>query len=383
MKSTFVYLDYIDKLRKRLDTESPFIQVLLGPRQVGKTTSVLRMIEEHYSSSAFYVSSDDHFNPDAEWLAEQWLTAASEKRILFVDEIQKVFNWPETIKRLYDNAKRQGSLVPCVLLGSSSLQIQKGLTESLTGRFQLTRAYHWNFQESAAGYGLSFDEYQKYGGYPGSYPLISSNDWADYVKTSIIETVVEKDILQFQNVKNPALFRQAFDILISYPAQEISYTKLLGQLQDRGNIVIVKHYLKLYEGAFLITHLEKFSNKKHLQRSSSPKILPLAPCFPYLQIRADYTPEEKGRVFEAIVGDQLIRTGENLYYWRDGNLEVDFILRAGREMWAIEAKSGVKEKRSGLLEFQKRNPMARLAIINQNNYADFEKDPLSFLRERF
>ncbi|MCC7309606.1 MAG: ATP-binding protein [Acidobacteria bacterium] len=379
----FVHLGYIDKLRERLEKEGPFIQVLLGPRQVGKTTSVLRLIEEHFPDSAIYVSTDDHFNPDDEWLAEQWLIAAGEKKILFVDEIQKIFNWPETIKRLYDNAKRRNSLLGCVLLGSSSLEIQKGLTESLTGRFQLTRAHHWNFHESAAGYGLDFDEYLRYGGYPGSYPLINDDDWADYVKTSIVETVVEKDILQFQNVRNPALFRQAFEILISYPAQEISYTKLLGQLQDRGNVEVVKHYLKLYEGAFLIKHLEKFSNKKLLQRASAPKIVPLAPCLPYLQIRTEYKPGEKGRIFEALVGSQLIRTGEEVFYWREGNNEVDYVLRYGRDIWAIEVKSGRKEKRSGLLEFQKRNPNARLAIINQYNYQQFEKDPILFLQERF
>lgn len=378
-----VELAHINKLKERLDSDGDLIQVLLGPRQVGKTTSVLNLIDEHYQGKAHYASADDVFTGDRDWMTEQWVTAASENKILFIDEIQKIFNWPETIKRLYDRAKREKALIKCVLLGSSSLQIQKGLTESLTGRFQLIRAYHWNYAESAEGYGLSFDEYLRFGGYPGSYPMINSDDWDDYVRNSIIGTVVEKDILQFQNVKNPALFRQAFEILVSYPAQEISYNKLLGELQDRGNVEIVKHYLSLYEGAFLIKHLEKYTGKKVLQKASSPKILPLAPCLPYLQILSEYTPVEEGRIFETIVGSQLVRTGAELFYWRDGNFEVDFVLRSGKDIWAIEVKSGKKERRTGLNEFQKRYPSARLALINKENYFEFEKDPLTFLRDKF
>lgn len=374
-----IFLSFIKKLQERIDSGSTLLQVILGPRQTGKTTTVLKLIEEFYTDSSIYVSADQIFNADGRWIREQWLKAQSEKKILFIDEIQKAENWAETIKSLYDEAKRYNNLVQCVLLGSSSLAIQNGLTESLTGRFQLIRAYHWNYYESNLGYNLNFKDYLNYGGYPGSYQFINSGDWLDYVKNSIVSTVVEKDILQFRSVKSPALFKQAFEILVSYPAQEISYTKLLGQLQERGNVEIIKHYISLYDGAFLLRALDKYSNKPILRRASSPKILPLAPCLPYLQSRSNYTSEERGRVFEALVGAQLVRTGEELYYWREGKHEVDFVYKVGRNIWAIEVKSGRKHTGDGLKKFKDSFPASKMAIITMENYQAFEKDPLEFL----
>jgi len=269
-----IYLSFINTLQARLADKDIPIQVILGPRQVGKTTTALKMIDEFYKESSLYVSADQIFNPSTAWLREQWLTAQGEKKILFVDEIQKIENWAEVIKGLYDEAKKTHSPVSCGHWGSTSLQIQKELTESLTGRFQLLRAYHWNVEESESAYGLTLAQFLKFGGYPGSYVFIKSNDWVDYVKNSIISTVIEKDILQYHTVKSPALFKQAFEIITSYPAQEISYTKLLGQLQDKGNVEIIKYYLSLYEGAYLGKVLEKFSNKSHLRKTSATKILP-------------------------------------------------------------------------------------------------------------
>jgi len=377
-----IYLNFIDILRERLTSDNRLIQVILGPRQVGKTTTVLKLIEDHYQDRALYISTEDTFNPDSAWLQEQWIAAQTSAKILFIDEIQKSQNWSGTIKALFDESKRKKKEVQCVLLGSSSLEIQTGLTESLTGRFQLIRAYHWNYAESKLGYKLTFEEYCKYGGYPGSYHLRNEQSWADYVKNSIVSTVIEKDILLYQRVRNPALFRQAFEILISYPAQEISYTKLLGQLQDRGNVELVKYYINLYEGAFLIKALEKFSNKTTLRKASSPKILLLAPCLSYLQIRAEYSEQELGRVFESMVGAQLHRTGEDLYYWREGKNEVDFVLKIGKLIYAIEVKSGKRQSRRGLEVFKKKFPSAQLVLINREDYLDFEKDPLLFLEQR-
>jgi len=375
----FVRLNIIDKLSHNLKTSPQFIQVILGPRQVGKTTSILHYLEHEYKGPYVFVSSDSVFNASTLWLREKWQEARQKKALLVIDEIQKVENWSEVVKSLWDEDKRSKKLTPCVLLGSSSLELQRGLTESLTGRFQLITAYHWNFHESTEGYDLTFDQYLKFGGYPGSYPLIKDEVWLTYLKNSIIETVIEKDILKNHTVKSPALFKQAFEILISYPAQEVSYTKLLGQLQDKGNTELVKHYIKLYEGAFLIKALEKFSTNSIKTRSSSPKILPLCPAFFYSNILDEYSATEKGRVFELIVGAQLIRTGLDLYYWREGAHEVDYILKRGRKIWAVEVKSGKKKSAKGLDIFLAKFAQAKGIIITLENYLDFEKDPLNFL----
>jgi predicted AAA+ superfamily ATPase len=376
-----INLSFINSLHQNISRKNGLIQVIIGPRQVGKTTTVTHYFESKHSGKFHYVSADKVFNSNANWLSEVWALAQKDGKILIIDEIQKCENWAEVIKKLWDAAKKSKQQFPCVLLGSSSLEIQKGLTESLTGRFQLIKAHHWNFAESHLGYKMNFEEYLKFGGYPGSYQFKKSLEWTNYVKNSIIGTVIEKDILQFHNVKSPALFRQAFEIIVSYPAQEISYTKLLGQIQERGNVDLVKYYISLFEGALLIRALEKFSDKRIKMKVSSPKILPLAPCLFYIGILDDYSSDERGRAFELIVGSQLVRTGHDLYYWRDGKYEVDFVLKVGRKVFAIEIKSGRKKNTAGVEVFKEKFQGSKSIIIAPENYEEFETDPIEFLEK--
>lgn len=374
-----IKLSFINEIDKSLSDKNGLIQVLIGPRQVGKTTSVTHYFETNYPNQFLYESADQVFNSNFSWLQSLWQTALDKNLILIIDEIQKCENWAELIKKLWDETKKNKKQIRCVLLGSSSLEIQKGLTESLTGRFKLIKAYHWNYEESNKAYKVDFNNYLKFGGYPGSYDYINSKDWVNYVKNSIISTVIEKDILQYQKVKSPSLFKQAFEILISYPAQEISYTKLLGQIQDKGNVDLVKYYISLYEGAFLMKALEKYSEKKIKTKSSSPKILPLAPCLYFLNILEEYTSDEKGRVFELVVGAQLIKLDYPLYYWREGNAEVDFVLKIGRTIYAVEVKSGRKKTNNGIEKFKAQFKNVKSIIISPENYFDFEKDPEGYL----
>lgn len=382
MVKKLIELPFQSKLASNLSLNNKLLQVVLGPRQVGKTTSVLRLLEEKFANDYHYVSADGNFHSTGQWIIENWNAAFREKKILVIDEIQKCENWSETIKMLWDEYKKQErSDFQCVLLGSSSLKLHQGLSESLTGRFQLILAYHWNYRESKEGYGLNFEEYLQIGGYPGTYPFAKDHiEWANYLKNSIISTIIEKDILVNQTVKSPALFRQAFELLISYPAQEISFTKLLGQLQDRGNVELIKHYIHLFEEAYLIKTLSKYSTRAIVQKSSSPKILPLAPSFYYLNHLGSYDSEERGRVFELVVGIQLVRTECDLFYWRNGNDEVDYILKRGKSIWAIEVKSGRKKNTKGLLKFKELVPQAKLVVITPQNYEDFECDPMAFLK---
>jgi predicted AAA+ superfamily ATPase len=217
-----INLPFIDKLERALSRPMALIQLVIGPRQVGKTTTLLKYLNENHPEQFHYYSADQVFNASAQWILEIWSKARLEKKILVIDEIQKCENWSEVIKKFWDEDKRQKNNFPCILLGSSSLNIQKGLSESLTGRFQLHKVFHWNYQESKSGYGLSFQECLKRGGYPGSYVFTDQEEWVSYVRQSIVLTVIEKDILQNHTVKSPALFKQAFEIIMSYPAQEIS-----------------------------------------------------------------------------------------------------------------------------------------------------------------
>ena len=374
-----INLPFLKQLDVNIAAKNSLIQVIIGPRQVGKTTTILNYLEQHLKNKAHYVSADQIFHSTPQWVEEQWRFAHQQNKMLIIDEIQKCENWPEIIKSLWDEFKRKKIELKCVLLGSSSLQIQKGLTESLTGRFQLIYAYHWNYKESHDGYGLNFEQYLKFGGYPGSYQFLNTQNWESFVKNSIVSTVIEKDILQYSTVKSPTLFKQAFEILISYPAQEISYTKLLGQLQNKGNVELIKYYIRLYEGAFLVRSLEKFSNKKIKIKTSSPKILPMAPCLYFLNILDEYSSEERGHAFELLVGTQLVRTGHELYYWREGKYEVDYILKKGKKIWAIEVKSGRNKTTSGLQKFRDEYPHSSAVLISPDNYQEFEKDPMAYL----
>lgn len=376
----WVELPFVKQIESQLDGR--FIQVLLGPRQVGKTTSLLANLKANYKPDEYFYENCDAMTTTYDRLLEVW-DQTIEGKILVLDEIQKIPQWSEYIKKFWDENKRKRIPTKCILLGSSSLNLQSGLTESLTGRFELTRAWHWNLQQSATGYDIDLEKFLFFGGYPGSYPLIKNpRRWKNYLTDAIVETVIGKDILSQAQVKSPALFKQAFQLVSSYPAQEISYNKLLGQLQDRGNIDLVKYYLELLAGAFLIKPIFKYSGRSIVRKSSSPKIIPLAPALSTYHCIEKIDSEYRGRVFESVVGSDLIRENVELYYWRDASAEVDYVLELDSRLVAIEVKSGRKKNSKGLLEFSKHFPKAVPVIISVDNYLAFAKNPLGFLRKR-
>lgn len=375
-----IELPFVKDIRSQLDGR--FIQVLLGPRQVGKTTSLLNDLKFHYKSDEYFYENCDAMTTTYDRLVEVW-DQTIEGKILVLDEIQKIPQWSEYIKKFWDQNKRKGIPTRCILLGSSSLHLQKGLSESLTGRFELTRAWHWDLPQSVEGYNVDLEKFLLHGGYPGSYPLIGNRArWKNYLTESIVETVIGKDILSQAHVKSPALFKQAFQLLASYPAQEISYNKLLGQLQDKGNIDLVKYYLELLEGAFLIKSIFKYSGKVLVKKSSSPKIIPLAPALCTYHLKGIMDKDYRGRIFESVVGSDLIRHQVELCYWRDGNAEVDYVFQLDGQLIALEVKSGRKKSTKGLLEFSKHFSKAIPLVISIENYPSFAKNPIDFLRKR-
>ncbi|MBF0298610.1 MAG: ATP-binding protein [Oligoflexia bacterium] len=371
-KNNKVRCSFVLPLTHALEEIPHLIQVLIGPRQVGKTTGIWQILNTMKESRYHYASADGDLPQHSSWILEQWTHALNKcvNCLLVIDEIQKVENWSETVKKLWDDQKiKKNSNIKLIVLGSSSLGLQKGLSESLTGRYYLHRAYHWSYIQSKEAFKLTFDDFLLYGGYPGSYPLIKNKlHWLNYLKESIIAPVIGKDILQISRVKSPALFKQCFDLVCSYPAQEISYTKLLGQLQDKGNTDLIKYYLELLEGAYLVKQLFKFSNKKILSKSSSPKILPLCPALYSTTLDASMDESEKGRCFELMIGAELIKLPGEIYYWREKNFEVDFVYKFAKKIFAIEIKSGRKKNSKGLEEFKKRFINAELIIITPTNY---------------
>ena len=345
-------------LEERLQEKLNFIQVVLGPRQVGKTTG-LQQIVKSWQGPAHMVSADELVTPSAEWLKLHWEKARSSGPdcLLVVDEVQKIPEWSTVIKFLFDEDRASRKL-KIVLLGSASLSLQKGLGESLAGRYEIVPANHWGLGECRQAFNWGLDDFLKFGGYPAAAELSQDVDrWQSYVRNSIIEPVLIRDILGLTNVNKPALFRQTFELAMSYPAQEISLQKLLGQLQESGNVTTIKHYLELFEGAFLLKILQKYTGSEIKKRGSSPKIIPLntALCHAFKSpLIVDSDPDWRGRIFEAVVGAALTRSKGKLYYWRDGRYEVDFVLELEGKLYALEVKSGRKRRSRGLEKFIQR-----------------------------
>ena len=343
-------------LERRLAEPRRFIQVVAGPRQVGKTT-LLHQVVAGSALPARYASADEPTLRGPDWVAQQWdaarLASAAAGRkgsVLVLDEIQKIGGWSETVKRLWDEDTRAKRPLKVVLLGSAPLLIARGLTESLAGRFETLHLPHWSFTEMHTAFGWNVDQYVFYGGYPGAAPLIrDSTRWARYILDSLIETTISRDILLLSRVDKPALLRRLFELSCRYSGQILSYTKMLGQLQDAGNATTLAHYLDLLAGAGMVRGLPKYAGAIARQRGSSPKLqvlntaLQTAPSGLTLkEARAD--PAHWGRIVESAVGAHLANAaagGEcELFYWRDGNREVDFVARKGRVVTTIEVKTG-------------------------------------------
>lgn len=360
---------FVKKLESRLKENLNFIQVIVGPRQVGKTTGLEQLIKK-WTGPVKMVSADEMMFQPSGWLEMQWIAARAmgSGTLLVVDEVQKIPEWSSIVKMLYDADRRKRDL-KVVLLGSASLQIQKGLSESLAGRYELIKVDHWSFTECEEAFGWSLNEYLKFGGYPAAAELVNDiNRWQSFIRDSIIEPVLLKDLLSLSNVNKPALFRQTFLLCLAYPAMELSYQKLLGQLQEAGNVSTMKHYLEIFESAFLLKTLQKFSGSEVRKRGSSPKILPLNTALihaihPPQEI--DDNPEWRGRVFECAVGAALLNQVDSLYYWRDGQYEVDFIAPFNGKIYAIEVKSSRIRKTGGLVKFIQRYPDAIPVIIDK------------------
>ncbi|HQR53307.1 MAG TPA: ATP-binding protein [Burkholderiales bacterium] len=343
-------------LSERLAEPRHHLQMVAGPRQVGKTTLVQQVVE----AAGIVVrsaSADEPTLRGPQWIEQQWQAArlaAAEAdttgAVLVLDEIQKIPNWSESVKRLWDEDARKRLPLKVVLLGSAPLLVAQGLTESLAGRFELLHLPHWSFSEMRAAFGFTLDQYLFYGGYPGAAPLVREPQrWARYIADSLIETSISRDVLLVTRVDKPALLRRLFELACRYSGQALSYTKMLGQLHDAGNATTLAHYLELLGGAGLVVGLQKYAGDIARSRGSSPKLQVLNTALLTAQSGLSLTEargdgEFWGRLVESAVGAHLANAaagGEfELYYWRERNQEVDFVVKAGRRLAAIEVKSG-------------------------------------------
>ena len=394
------------KLKQRFAEPVRFINILAGPRQVGKTTIVRDLIPPN-SPQGFYISVDEEavvsplgkssnaVSPpqkrDADWLRYYWhearnragkwaeirlrSSAASQNEpyLFAVDEIQKIKQWSEIVKGLWDEDRANGLNMHVVLLGSAPLLIQKGLTESLAGRYELMPITHWGFGEMQQAFDFSLEEFIYFGGYPGSASLIHDESrWRSYVRDSLIHPNIEKDIVQMVHIKNPALLKQLFELGCHYSGQELSLTKIRKVFDENTHVGTLADYLQLLTQAKLLAGLHKYAAKEIRKRNSVPKLIVFNTAL--MSAIQDYTFAEAqadrsywGRLVESSVGAHLLNTCENdtqVCYWRDGSDEVDFVLTRGRKLAAIEVKSSASPSRArGLEIFAQRNPSAKIILV--------------------
>lgn len=366
-------------LESRIKEGRSFIQVVMGPRQVGKTTMISQLIKK-IKIPYLFESADAIPAAQSNWISQIWNTVRTLKMakeapeyLLIIDEIQKIDNWSEVVKKEWDNDTLNDANIKVILLGSSKLLLQKGLSESLAGRFEMIYMPHWSFPEMQSAFDWNVHHFIYFGGYPGSAKLISDESrWKDYIKNSLVETTISKDILLLTRVDKPSLLKQLFEIGSYYSGQILSYNKILGQLQDAGNTTTLSGYLKLLADAGLLGGLEKYAGNIVRQRGSIPKFQVYNNAL--LSTELEFGFEESisrpaiwGRLTESSIGTHLINNSVagdyKIFYWRERDNEVDFVLKKNHKLVAIEVKSGSKVANKGMDVFKEQFHPGQMLLV--------------------
>ena len=371
----------VQVLVRRLHEPRRFLQVVAGARQVGKTTLAIQAAARS-GLPTHYASADEPTLRDAAWLAQQWETARTlvankNSALLILDEVQKLTAWSETVKRLWDTDSRNGIALQVIILGSAPLLVQRGMRESLAGRFEVLHLPHWSYAEMQAAFGWSLEQFLFYGAYPGAATLIDQPQrWGRYIRDALIEPTISRDVLLLSRVDKPALLRQVFELGCAYSSQILSYTKMLGQLQDAGNTTTLAHYLNLLSGAGMVTGLQRYAGSAVRRRASSPKLQVLNTALLTAQADISFAAAQAdhsfwGRLVESAVGAYLANAAAEgtccLYYWRKGNHEVDFVICTARHTTAIEVKSReAQRKLTGMAAFTQIHRPTRTLLVGGN-----------------
>lgn len=366
-------------IKNRLEEKRKFIQVVMGPRQVGKSTVVKQVVQDLTIPYQLF-SADNVPASNSAWVSNCWAAVRSLKQnkgfesiILIIDEIQKIQNWSEVVKKEWDDDTFNDRDIKVLLLGSSRVMLEKGLSESLGGRFEEIRMTHWSYQEMRECFGFSLDQYLFYGGYPGAAELVSDPDrWEQYVQSAIIDATINKDILMDTPISKPALLKQTFELGAFYSGELLSLSKMLGSLQDAGNTVTLAGYINLLDESGLLCGLQKYSLDTARRRASIPKLQVYNNALkmvynPHTFEEAIMDRKEWGRIYESGIGAWLVSQSFvhrfEVFYWRDRADEVDFILRKKGVVIAVEVKSNAEKDTKGLNVFRENFHPASAFIV--------------------
>lgn len=366
-------------IKKRLEEPRKFIQVVMGARQIGKSTVVKQVLKDLDAPFQFY-SADNVPTTNSAWISDCWVAVRSlmqsngwESAVLVIDEIQKIANWSEAVKKEWDSDSFNDINIKVLLLGSSRVLLEKGLSESLAGRFEEIRMSHWSYAEMSEAFGLSLEQYVFFGGYPGAASLIGDEErFQQYIQSAIIEATINKDILMDTPISKPALLKQTFELGAAYSGELLSLNKMLGSLQDAGNTATLAGYINLLGESGMLCGLQKYSIDLARRKASIPKLQvynnALKMIYNGLTFEQAITNRKAwGRIFESGIGAYLVSQAFirrlEVFYWRERNDEVDFILRKNKSVVAIEIKSNAEKNTNGLKVFKELfNPTASLVV---------------------
>lgn len=403
----------IQTLRHRLEEKPKFMIAITGPRQVGKTTMVNQVLDERPAAHRLFVSTEQrqafstsltnsgfdlndmsNYTPaprSEEWLVHTWNKARAMARritddmpyVLAIDEIQKIPNWSEVVKGLWDADRLEKLPMHVLLLGSSPWLMQKGLTESLAGRFERIHLSHWSFREMQEAFDFTLDQYIYFGGYPGSASLIGDEQrWRAYIRNSLIDPIINKDILEYNRIHKPALLKQLFELGCgAYSGQILALSKIQGDLQDAGNTTTLSDYINLLSAAELLSGLQKYAQKEHRKRASPPKfnahntaLMSALAGYTFAEAKADRS--HWGRLVETCVGAHLMNSAQgecDVHYWREGGNEVDFVLSTNSKLLGIEVKSGkTGTTHKGLHAFQETHTESKILLVGDAGLPVYE-----------
>ncbi len=373
---------HLQVVKSRIAERRKFIQVVVGPRQVGKTTMINQLLSK-IEIPYLFESADAVTAGNMTWLSQIWESARIKMKLsgsmtflLVIDEVQKIENWSEIVKQQWDKDTNNDLDIKVILLGSSRLLIQKGLTESLAGRFETIYMGHWSFAEIENAFGWSVDQYIYFGGYPGAATLIlDESRWKNYIKDSLIETSISKDILMLTRVDKPALLKRLFELGSAYSGQILSFTKILGELQAKGNTTTLSYYLKLLFDSGLLGSIEKYAGSLLREKGSIPKFQVFNNALMSIQTGDSFqvvksNPTIWGRLVESAIGAHLINQSiaerYSVFYWRERNEEVDFIIQQDSKVIALEVKSGRRGENKGISTFSKLYHPHKALIVGTN-----------------
>lgn len=375
---------YNEVVRGRLGEPRKFIQIVTGPRQVGKTTLVKQVLNSIKTPWMMF-SADNVPASKREWISECWESVRMRLRaeklgeiILVIDEVQKVKGWSEVVKKLWDEDTFYDTPIKVLLLGSSRVLLEKGLADSLAGRYETIRMPHWSFAEMRDAFGFSLEQYIYFGAYPAVAELVGNEErWSEYIRSSIMDATINKDVLVDSVVSKPALLRQTFELAAAYSGEILSLTKMIGQLQDAGNTTTLSSYLHLLDDSGLVCGLQKYAVDNSRRRASVPKYQVHNNALKSVFCEASFKEamaDSKlwGRLYESAVGCHIINSAFvhrlQPYYWRDGNDEVDFVLQSGKKTIGIEVKSNRERYNRGLAIFRERFKAYSAFVVGHEGY---------------